>query len=118
VSLDAPINLHRRSGSVDPSSQLETQHEVISYDDEGLEEQAQLRADIIATLASNLTPREARLMRLRYGLTDGQSRSLQECADAMGLSRKAVTRLDKECMEKLREAADAQSLEEYLLAIL
>jgi RNA polymerase nonessential primary-like sigma factor len=118
VSLDAPIYMQHRFGSEDASSPSVTPHGVISYDDEGLEEHAQLRADIIASLASNLTPREARLMRLRYGLTDGQSRSLQQCADAMGLSRSSVTRLDKDCLTKLREASDAQSLEEYLLTIL
>jgi RNA polymerase sigma factor (sigma-70 family) len=117
LSLDAPVIAHDRSGALGSSSQSLSQYETISYDDEGMAEQAQLRTDLIATLARNLTPREARLMRLRYGLTDGQSRSMQQCADAMGISIMAVKRLDKKCMERLREAADAKALEEYLLTI-
>jgi DNA-directed RNA polymerase sigma subunit (sigma70/sigma32) len=96
----------------------------------------QLRADLIASLAKNLTPREARLMRLRYGLNDQTSgrgggggssnnssssvttqRSLAECADCMGLSQSRVQQLALRCLKKLRRAEEAESLQEYLLTI-
>mmetsp|Transcript_5223 Transcript_5223/g.12449 ORF Transcript_5223/g.12449 Transcript_5223/m.12449 type:complete len:504 (-) Transcript_5223:132-1643(-) len=86
--------------------------------DADLAERAQMQADVIAAMARNLTPREARLMRLRYGLTtDGQTRTIQECADAMGVSQARASQLAKACLKKLREAADVASLEEYLLTI-
>ena len=65
----------------------------------------------------NLDAREARLVRLRYGLSDGVTRSIAECADAMGLSRTRVQQLNQRCLQKLREAAEAESLQEYLLTI-
>jgi RNA polymerase sigma factor (sigma-70 family) len=86
-------------------------------DDVDLTERTQLQADLIAALARNLDAREARLMRLRYGLSDGHPRSLAACADAMGLSETRVKQLAKRCLEKLRQAAEAQSLEEYFLTI-
>ena len=86
-------------------------------EDASLAEYTQMRADVVAVMARNLEPREARLMRLRYGLTDGRQRSLQECADSMGISKALAVRLNKRCLTKLREAADANSLEEYLLTI-
>ena len=86
--------------------------------DADLAERAQMQADVIAAMARNLTKREARLMRLRYGLTtDGQTRTIQECADAMGVSHARASQLAKACLKKLREAAEAESLEEYLLTI-
>lgn len=86
--------------------------------DADLAQRAQMQADVIAAMARNLTPREARLMRLRYGLTtDGQTRTIQECADAMGVSQARASKLAKACLKKLREAAEAESLEEYLLTI-
>ena len=86
--------------------------------DADLAERTQMQADVIAAMARNLTPREARLMRLRYGLTtDGQTRTIQECADAMGVSQSRASQLAEACLKKLREAAEAQSLEEYLLTI-
>lgn len=102
-------NLIRRSNS---NNNIQDENEIM------LMERTQLQADLIATMARNLDSREARLMRLRYGLTtDGQTRSIQQCADAMGLSYTRVNQLAKRCLEKLRQAADAESLEEYLLTI-
>ncbi|KAL7566540.1 hypothetical protein ACA910_000610 [Epithemia clementina (nom. ined.)] len=85
--------------------------------EEDMVERTQLQADIVAAMARNLDAREARLLRLRYGLSDGVTRSLSECADAMGLSYTRVHQLSKQCLKKLREAAEAESLQEYLLTI-
>ena len=92
------------------------QHRVRDADAD-LTERTQLRADLIAAMARNLDAREGRLMRLRYGLSDGNARSLQECAESMGLSYARVQQLSKICLLKLRQAAEAESLEEYLLTI-
>jgi RNA polymerase primary sigma factor len=85
--------------------------------DADLAERLQLRADVIAALVRNLDPREARLMRLRYGLKDGRTRTISECAEAMGITRSRTQELSSQCLKKLREADDAESLQEYLLTI-
>jgi RNA polymerase sigma factor (sigma-70 family) len=85
--------------------------------DVDLAERTQMHADVVAAMARNLDAREARLLRLRYGLADGQPRSFQECADAMGLSQSRVQSLAKTCLKKLRVAVDTESLDEYLLTI-
>lgn len=86
-------------------------------DDVDLFQKLQLRADIIAAMARNLDPREARLMRLRYGLNDGKTRSIRDCAEAMGISKARAQQLAVGCLKKLREADDAESLQEYLLSV-
>mmetsp|Transcript_30734 Transcript_30734/g.46595 ORF Transcript_30734/g.46595 Transcript_30734/m.46595 type:complete len:446 (-) Transcript_30734:3026-4363(-) len=80
-------------------------------------ELTRFHTDLVTALAKNLSPREARLMRLRYGLTDGYTRTIQECADEMGLSKTRTQQLAKSCLQKLREASDAESLQEYLVTI-
>lgn len=134
-SLDYEQKMHSRSGS-DTSTMESTLTKQTSamYDDDDLMEQMQLQTDIIAAMARNLDAREARLMRLRYGLSSynddddvdvlndasailSGGRTLQECADAMGLSYSRVHQLNERCLKKLRQAAEAQSLEEYLLTI-
>jgi RNA polymerase primary sigma factor len=85
--------------------------------DVDLAEHTQMHADVVAAMARNLDAREARLLRLRYGLADGNPRSFQECADAMGLSQARVQQLAKTCLKKLREAVEVESLDEYLLTI-
>lgn len=116
LSLDYEYKTSSRSGSESSSDTALQQDKAFMFDVD-LAERTQFHADVVATLANNLDAREARLMRLRYGLVDGQTRSIQECADAMGLSKTRVQQLAKSCLKKLREAADAQSLQEYLLTI-
>ena len=115
LSLDYKYQVTSSGGTTDSVATL--------YGDKSLQcedelcETIQLKADVVATLARNLDPREARLMRLRYGLKDGKSRTMVECAEAMGLSRQRVQQLSAQCLKKLREADDAKSLQEYLLTV-
>lgn len=116
MSLDYEYSTQSRSGTEGGTlNRLETDTGMMQ--DADLAEKTQLRADIIATMARNLDSREARLMRLRYGLGDGKTRSISQCAEAMGLSQTRVQQLAKQCLKKLREAAEAESLEEYLLTV-
>lgn len=116
LSLDYEYTTHSRSGS-DSSTFNTMQNDKAFQQDADLAERTQLKADVIAAMAKNLNSREARLMRLRYGLSDGHYRSFQECADAMGVSRARVQQINKQCLTKLREAAEAESLQEYLLTV-
>eukprot|EP00522_Entomoneis_paludosa_P001330 CAMPEP_0172473562 /NCGR_PEP_ID=MMETSP1065-20121228/68913_1 /TAXON_ID=265537 /ORGANISM="Amphiprora paludosa, Strain CCMP125" /LENGTH=478 /DNA_ID=CAMNT_0013231737 /DNA_START=240 /DNA_END=1676 /DNA_ORIENTATION=- len=115
LSLDYEQSSQSRSGT--ESNSVNKIHNDKAMQEEDIIERTQLRADLIAALAHNLDAREARLMRLRYGLSDGVPRSLTECAEAMGLSYTRVNQLSRGCLKKLREAAEAESLQEYLLTI-
>jgi len=120
LSLDYEYKQQTRGGSDDAKGgqQLLLDMDKSMQADSDLAERTQMQADVIAAMVRNLTPREGRLMRLRYGLTtDGQTRTIQECADAMGVSQARASQLAKACLKKLRDAAEAESLEEYLLTV-
>ena len=53
---------------------------------------------------TSLTPREANIIRLRYGLDDHQPLTQREIAVLCGISRSYVSRIEKKALEKLREA--------------
>lgn len=116
LSLDYQYNTQTRSGGANNSFEA-LQNDKNLMDDVDLVERLHVRADVIAALARNLDPREARLMRLRYGLNDGRTRSIKDCAEAMGISQSRAQQLATGCLEKLRQAHDAQSLQEYLLSV-
>ena len=116
LSLDYEQSSQSRSGT-ETTTMSTIQNDRAMQADDDMVERTQLQADVVAALARNLDAREARLMRLRYGLSDGVTRSLMECAEAMGLSYTRVNQLSKQCLEKLRQAAEAESLQEYLLTI-
>lgn len=118
LSLDVHYSTTSNSGSSQSSN-----NDVGLYGDRAFEYDAnlaeviQMKTDVVASLAKNLDSREARLMRLRYGLNDGKVRTITECAVAMGISKQRASQLAKGCLKKLREADDALSLEEYLLTV-
>ena len=116
MSLDYEYAAQTRSGG-DGGTLRSLENDKAFREDADLAERTQMHADVVAAMAQNLDSREARLMRLRYGLGDGKTRSLGECAEAMGLSQTRVQQLAKQCLKKLREAAEVQSLEEYLLTV-
>lgn len=121
LSLDYQYQASTRSGYSEggTSQLLDTTKLDIDDTDADLAEHARLRADVVTTLTRNLTEKEARLMRLRYGLTDdrGQECTMKECAEIMGINRETARLLAKACLKKLREASDAESLQEYLMTI-
>lgn len=116
LSLDYEYNTQTRGGTAGDSFAA-LQNDRAFMADVDLAERAQLHADIVAALARNLDAREARLMRLRYGLADGHARSVADCAEAMGLGQTRVRQIAQQCLKKLREAQEMESLEEYLLTI-
>ena len=57
-------------------------------------------------IEKNLDEREARIIRLRYGLEDGRERTQWETAQQCGISRSYVSRIEKRALEKLRTALE------------
>jgi DNA-directed RNA polymerase sigma subunit (sigma70/sigma32) len=117
LSLDYQYTSTSRSGDADGKKQ----HEVFLADKHGtdadLAERAQLKADIVAGLISNLNEKEIRLIRLMYGLYDGKEYTVKDCAEIMGLNKETARLLHKACLKKLREARNMESLQEYLLTV-
>jgi len=74
-----------------------------------------LLSELLESLLGDLTAREARILRLRYGLQDGQAHTLQEVADKFGLSRERVRQIEREALAKLRLAAPKGRLEDFLV---
>jgi RNA polymerase primary sigma factor len=73
-----------------------------------------LLAEDLSEILNRLTPREARILRLRYGLQDGESRTLKEVGEMFGLSRERIRQLEKEALRKLRQPNYAGHLRQYI----
>lgn len=85
-------------------------------DDEGPTEQVeytQLQSDLRQAL-HGLTPREERVLELRFGLKDGYSHKLMEVANRFGLTRERIRQIEGQALAKLRNPDRARRLREYL----
>jgi RNA polymerase primary sigma factor len=63
---------------------------------------------------STLPPREARILKLRFGLQDGQAYSLQEIGQKFGLTRERIRQLEKSALRRLRHPRRSRPLKDYL----
>ena len=63
--------------------------------------------------APQLESRERRVIQLRFGLTDGHQRALDEVARRLGTSRETVRQLERGALEKLRRTGRATKLRPY-----
>lgn len=61
-----------------------------------------------------LDPREEKVIQLRYGLLDGQERTLEEVGETFGLTRERIRQIQKKAMRDLRVSASADELRDYL----
>jgi RNA polymerase primary sigma factor len=73
-----------------------------------------LLQDHLSSVLATLTEREAGIVRLRYGLTDGRTRTLEEIGQVYGVSRERIMRIESKTMYKLRNLSRAQLLRDYL----
>src|SRR5215472_7224250 len=73
---------------------------------------ADLKAHVDDALGC-LAPRERRVIQLRFGLTDGHQRALDEVARRMGASRETVRQLERHALDKLRRARRTEALRAY-----
>ncbi|MEI7772646.1 MAG: RNA polymerase sigma factor RpoD [Chloroflexales bacterium] len=68
----------------------------------------------IATALDQLTERERRVLELRYGLADGQPRTLEEVGKAFGVTRERVRQIEVKALRKLRHPRLGKLLKDYL----
>ena len=61
-----------------------------------------------------LTPRERKVLRLRFGLDDGRPRTLEEVGREFGVTRERIRQIEAKAIKKLRHAKRRKKLEEYL----
>ncbi|WP_327092820.1 sigma-70 family RNA polymerase sigma factor [Nonomuraea sp. NBC_01738] len=70
----------------------------------------QLLGDQLRGVLDNLSPRESKIMALRFGLIDGKPHTLDEIGKYLGLTRERIRQLEKESLSKLRHPSNTRPL--------
>jgi len=71
-----------------------------------------LRRDTLKQILCSLSPREQRILEMRYGLDGEQPRTLDEVGRAFNVTRERIRQIENQCLKKLRALADCQKLRE------
>ena len=72
-----------------------------------------LRRELMSVLKS-LTPREERVITLRFGLDDGRPRTLEELGKEFNVTRERIRQIEAKALRKLRHPSRAKRLRDYL----
>ncbi|MBQ5382517.1 MAG: RNA polymerase sigma factor RpoD [Ruminococcus sp.] len=68
----------------------------------------------LADVLSTLTPREAKVLRLRFGLEDGRSRTLEDVGKEFNVTRERIRQIEAKALRKLRHPSRSRKLKDYL----
>jgi len=74
----------------------------------------QLLKEQIDEVLSALTPREQRVLQLRFGLEDGRSRTLEEVGQEFNVTRERIRQIEAKALRKLRHPSRSRKLKDYL----
>jgi RNA polymerase primary sigma factor len=68
----------------------------------------------VQQVLETLPPREARILRLRFGLENGRSYTLEEVGQKFGLTRERIRQIESKALRRLRHPRRARQLKDYL----
>ena len=74
----------------------------------------QLLREALERVMTALTPREVRILRLRFGLKDGHYHTLEEVGEKFGLTRERIRQIEHQALDRLRHPRRSQQLRDYL----
>ncbi|RME44021.1 MAG: sigma-70 family RNA polymerase sigma factor [Chloroflexi bacterium] len=108
-----PLSLEKPVGE-EKDSELGEFIEAQDVPDPDDEATLELLREDIEELLTSLTPREARVLELRYGLIDGHSYTLKEVGEKFGLTRERIRQIENEALQRLRHPQRSRKLRDYL----
>jgi RNA polymerase primary sigma factor len=107
-----PVSLHEPMGG-DGERALEDFLDDPDATNPGMEVDHHLLRDRIAEVLRSLTPREREVIELRFGLRDGQPRTLEEVARTYGITRERIRQIEARGLLKLRQPVRSRRLAEF-----
>jgi RNA polymerase primary sigma factor len=107
VSLETPIGEEEDShlGDFIPDEEAREPSDAASF--------ALLKGQLESVLHT-LTPREEKVLRLRFGLDDGRARTLEEVGQVFGVTRERIRQIEAKALRKLRHPKRSASLKDYV----
>ena len=107
ISLETPIGEEEDShlGDFIPDEDAQAPADAASY---------MLLREQLTDVLDSLTSREARVLKLRFGLEDGRARTLEEVGKEFDVTRERIRQIEAKALRKLRHPSRSKKLKDYL----
>ena len=100
-----PRQLHRHLGDFIPDEDATAPAEAASRT---------LLKEQLSEILGTLTPREEKVLRLRFGLEDGRPRTLEEVGKEFDVTRERIRQIEAKALRKLRHPSRSKKLKDFL----
>lgn len=108
-----PVSLETPIGEEEDSHLVDFIEDTKAAPPSDVAAQSMLREQLIQAL-HKLTPREEKVIRLRYGLDDGKQRTLEEVGKEFNVTRERIRQIEAKALRKLRNPTKSKKLRDYL----
>ena len=72
-----------------------------------------LLGDHVTKIIEDLTPREQKILEMRFGLTDGVAHTLEEVGQEFGVTRERIRQIEAKALERIKKHEDMRKLQDY-----
>ena len=73
-----------------------------------------LLKETLGNVLDSLTPREEKVLRLRFGIEDGRTRTLEEVGKEFNVTRERIRQIEAKALRKLRHPSRSKKLKDFL----
>lgn len=108
VSIDSPVGEDSDEDST-LSEFIEDEQHAPPGDQAG----RQLLKEYVQNILKDLDPREQKILRMRFGLEDGVTHTLEEVGEEFGVTRERIRQIEAKALERIKEHSDIHKLRDY-----
>ena len=69
--------------------------------------------EYVGGILNDLDPREQKILKMRFGLEDGVTHTLEEVGEEFGVTRERIRQIESKALERIREHIDINKLRDY-----
>lgn len=109
VSIDSPVGESEGDNETNLSDFIEDEETALPHEVAG----RQILKEYVQEILRDLDPREQKILKMRFGLEDGVTHTLEEVGEEFGVTRERIRQIEAKALERIKEHSNIDKLRDY-----